>query len=615
MGEIKKSDYVPAKSGAVWVLLLGVVATTIYFQTKFFDPFNTPKLMILLIVSAWLLGHVINTFRIHKTESNLLYMRIIAIPVLFIVSMSVALLMSDRFIVALIGDVQRRNGFLAYLGLTILLIFSARSFNFQYANRLIRVSILVGLILSFYGVMQVNKRDFVAWDSSFNPMLITLGNPNFASSMLAILTILALHAIFLNKLNIIYKIAALPVIVMSMYSINSSQSRQGFLVIAVGIISFLLIYSYSQKVKYRFIVYVSGMGIFLISILDMLQRGPFQNILYKDSVSVRGYYWRAALQMIQDYPLAGVGLDNYGSFFKQYRESQYPLRYGFTLTSSNAHNTFLQLFSTGGLFVGGTYFLMIVSILIIGIKLVKKVYNDERKIVIILISAWLGFQAQSLISIDNIGISVWGWLLGGAILGLFYTISAGEKWQVSLEKARVPQRVWIFQPLISTCFLIPAVAIAIPLYQMEMKSNMIRGLVASENEQDKSAYVGYSNEIINSAFADPSYKFLAARSLVNAGLLEKSYQEIYKLHQSDLRNLEHMAWLAEYSKSRNDVSGAILYRKEIAKLDPWNVENLLYLGNLYKENGDFYQVNAIVATISSFASNHELGQIAKESLG
>ena len=264
MAVLKKSDYVPAKSGAVWVLLLGVVVTTIYFQTKFYDPFNTPKLIILLMVSAWLLGHVINSFRIHKTESNVFYMQIITAPVLFIVSMGAALLISDRFIVALMGDVQRRNGFLAYLGLTILLIFSTRSFNFQYANRLIKVSILVGLILSFYGVMQVNGKDFVAWDSSFNPMLITLGNPNFASSMLAILTILALHAVFLKKLSLIYKIAALPVIIMSLYSINSSQSRQGFLVIAVGIIAFSLMYSYSQKLKYRFIVYASGMGIVLI---------------------------------------------------------------------------------------------------------------------------------------------------------------------------------------------------------------------------------------------------------------------------------------------------------------------------------------------------------------
>ena len=75
-----------------------------------------------------------------------------------------------------------------------------------------------------------------------------------------------------------------------------------------------------------------------------------------------------------------------------------------------------------------------------------------------------------------------------------------------------------------------------------------------------------------------------------------------------------MAWLAEYTKSRNDISGAISYRKEIAKLDPWNVENLLYLGNLYKENGDLYQVKLIVATISSFASNNDLGKIAIESL-
>ena len=42
-------------------------------------------------------------------------------------------------------------------------------------------------------------------------------------------------------------------------------------------------------------------------------------------------------------------------------------------------------------------------------------------------SAWIGFQAQSLISIDNIGIAVWGWLLGGAIIGLSNGINENLK--------------------------------------------------------------------------------------------------------------------------------------------------------------------------------------------
>jgi citrate lyase subunit beta/citryl-CoA lyase len=39
-------------------------------------------------------------------------------------------------------------------------------------------------------------------------------------------------------------------------------------------------------------------GIVFISILGMLQIGPLKDVLYKGSVSIRGYYWRAGLEMI-----------------------------------------------------------------------------------------------------------------------------------------------------------------------------------------------------------------------------------------------------------------------------------------------------------------------------
>jgi hypothetical protein len=157
-------------------------------------------------------------------------------------------------------------------------------------------------------------------------------------------------------------------------------------------------------------------GIF--SILGMLQVGPLQDLLYKGSVSVRGYYWRAGIEMFQQNPLMGVGMDRYGAYFKEYREVGYPLAYGFDITSSNAHNTFIQFFATGGFLLGTTYLLLNGFILWRGIAGVRQFTGNNRLLITGLLAAWVAFHSQSLISIDNIGVSIWGWVLGGSIIGL-----------------------------------------------------------------------------------------------------------------------------------------------------------------------------------------------------
>jgi O-antigen ligase len=81
----------------------------------------------------------------------------------------------------------------------------------------------------------------------------------------------------------------------------------------------------------------------------MLNQGPLAAILYKESVSIRGYYWKAALKMFFAHPFTGVGVDNYGDYFKQFRAPEYSNTYGFSIGSTSAHNVVLQFFATGGI--------------------------------------------------------------------------------------------------------------------------------------------------------------------------------------------------------------------------------------------------------------------------
>jgi hypothetical protein len=88
-------------------------------------------------------------------------------------------------------------------------------------------------------------------------------------------------------------------------------------------------------------------------------------------------------------------------------------------------------FATGGVFVGLSYLALTAFISWRGIKSLKIYKGNDRLLVGTFFVAWLAFQAQSIISIDNIGITIWGWVLAGAIIG--YEINSRNDQPVKLS--------------------------------------------------------------------------------------------------------------------------------------------------------------------------------------
>lgn len=604
------------KSSSCWLLLICTSLITIYFNTNLQDPFNTPKMIILLLSASWFVGHLLDFIRnkkiIYKYDN-----KILMLSSMFILSMFVSIILTDVKITGLIGENQRRNGFFTYLSLTIFFLFSYFSLNFKYAIRLIKVAITTGIILSSYGLMQIFGKDFVLWNNPYNSMISTLGNPNFASAMLAIFFLIAFISFKIKELNLAYKGLILLVCVFSLYAIIKSSSRQGLLVIGFGLVFYIGISLYLNKSKFRYILISLFIFLSVLTILGMLQIGPLTQYLYKDSVSVRGFYWRAGLKMFWENPLFGVGLDRYGAYFKEFREVDYPLRYGFEITSSNAHNTIIQIFATAGILVGSCYLLILLTILIRSIKLVIKLDQNERRIVLALLTAWVGFQAQSLISIDNIGISIWNWVLGGSLLGInrYYAINSGTTSNNSDKKERKQVvQVNIFQPIISTISVLLALLVCVPLYNFERSSNIVRGVLQSQNQDTKFMVEKYTDRIISNSWVDPYYKYQAALALADIGQLSKSFDVVNGLHLSDSNNLDYLDWLANYYEKNQDFKKAIYYRSLISKYDPWNASNYLILGKLFKQIGDLESMNQMREKILSFASSNYIGKFAAEEL-
>ena len=109
-----KQDLVDKSSNSVWFLIWGVAAVTLFLKTDFYDPFNSAKLILLLLIGGWIFGHLINSYK--KNPISIKSQEFISIIIIlsFIFFLLVSTVLTEVFIVGLLGDTQRRNGFLAY---------------------------------------------------------------------------------------------------------------------------------------------------------------------------------------------------------------------------------------------------------------------------------------------------------------------------------------------------------------------------------------------------------------------------------------------------------------------------------------------------------------------
>ena len=600
---LKSTEVAPVR----WILG-GLLVTTLYFQSNLADPFNSPKLWVILFISAWLTGYlvifrsVIFSNKQIKTYSYLL--------LAFIGSAVLTTAATDFKYVGILGETQRRNGLLTYLALALIALAGAVFIRFFNAMRLYFATFITGVIFASYAFMQTTGRDFIKWNNPYNAIIGTVGNPNFASALMAIMGTVTFTILFLRQLHLIYRVAAGLLSIIFMLLIIQSNSRQGILSFIIGVGIFLIIWLFQKGKYFGFTALVSGMIISIIAILGMLQKGPMQGLLYKDSVSVRGYYWRAGIEMFQQNPLFGVGMDRFGAYFKEYREVGYPLSYGFEITSTNAHNTFIQFFATGGLLLGVTYIALNGFILWQGIVSLKNLRGINRIYLSGLLSAWIAFHSQSLISIDNIGVSIWGWVLGGAIIGL--SISRADlnnneqKFFTSKQNNINVRRVFIS----STATFIILILVAF-LYRGEVNSYQANSAFDPNDQIARQNFKELQLKAINTPLNDANYSLNRAIALLQANFIEEGLSIVEKLHANDPRNLDVLNGLALLSEDLNKDSQALTYRLKMAELDPWNAVNYLAIGKIYKSQGNLAETRLILEKIMSFAAGDPISTQAK----
>jgi len=587
----------------------GAAATTVYFNSKIQDPFNAPKFWILLLVSSWLTGFLCFEFIKKDVLVNKNLKILLTVSLFFIFSLIISYGFSSNKQVALLGENMRRNGLITYICFTILMVSGFMYAKYSLIKRAYVWILLTSLIVSGYGLLQWTGNDFVQWSDHGNNVITTLGNSNFAGSLMSVLAILIFGGFFVKQFNLIFKSVLGLAFLMLLLAIFPTNARQALVILSLGIAVFVIVLASNRSAKLTVFLSSAAVIVFIFAVLGMLQVGPLKELLYKGSVTVRGFYWRAGLKMFKEHIWFGVGLDNYGSYFKELRETQYPLNYGFGLTSTNAHNAVIQQFATGGVFVGLSYLAITIFIAINAFKALRILKDDKKIIVGTFFAAWIAYQAQSIISIDNIGISIWGWTLGGVLLGFSseFLSSSGPVIQPAQKKSNALD---FRQQSLSSLLVAITLVFVVIFYRGESAINQQRAAYNPNNPGQSTVFKSLADKTINSFAIDDQYKIMTASYLGGMGYGTEALQLLQELHLKDQRNLDTLTLLSSFNEQLGNYEKAIYFREKIAKLDPWNAENLLVIGRDYKILKNDVKVEEYLNKILSFASSDPIAKVA-----
>ena len=452
-----------------WFLFIGVPFATLFLMTDTVtDPVNVTK----LFAAGCVGGGVFAIALVYGVKELWASAKLLVIAALLFLLAGLSTVFNSGLPTTqnLYGVFGRQTGYVAYIILVMIALGAALLRTKKSFDLLVWALLVSGAVNVLYCAWAIAFGDFIGWNNPYGNILGLFGNPNFIGAFLGMFITGSIAFAFSSHFSWSYRVAFIALGLIALYEIDKSNAIQGFVVTGAGL---ALVGFYLVRARTKGWLLTSGylLGVAIVSAFALagaLQKGPLASLIYKTSVSLRGQYWAAGLTMGSDNPLTGVGMDGYGNYYRMARSEYAATTLPGPKTVTNAaHNVVIDVFAYGGYPLVLSY----IAILAIGVWAIIRVTVRNRAYdgtFVALATTWLAYQLQSIISINQMGLAVWGWVLVGALVAYEYSTRPKSE---SAEKAKpVKQKEMIFSPqLVGGIGVVVGALIAVPPMSADMK--------------------------------------------------------------------------------------------------------------------------------------------------
>jgi O-antigen ligase len=464
-----------------------------------------------------------------------------------VIAQLVSVFLSGNVVGSLYGDSGRFVGLFSALALVVVAVFHTQ-FNLDNFMKLlwgyiisVEVVVLLGLaqhfdLLEFPGAHGVastfgNTDFFAAFVGTSYPLLILLGLKASlrARALLAALAILNFSALYYAGPLQGYVDIALTMVGASLFLIRKRIPRFNW---SLNIRTFLG----------TFAVIIYAEAIFLMPFL-----GDKVPVLGNDiQVKIRGNFWIDAVRQFFAHPFFGVGPDQYGNHYEQYRTlddlKAYP-----DILSNDAHGAAVQTLATLGIF-GTLAYIFLLAIVIRAMLILWDSRKIDRKVIFILGLYIFVYLSNSFISPITPAHKYLFWAVLGFIIGQVYRVKS------QASKGKITTRT-------AALIALPVVAISTGLFVVG-QANYLTSV--DKYGRNNSALINYSPSPVIPCFMYFDAEFLMLEKQGNEAVLDLASDELNDNQRCVAANIVK----AKYAINTNDLAALRTYAYYLHEIAP-----------------------------------------------
>ena len=488
-----------------------------------------PQFLVMILISIAFGAYIVINSLQYQINNKIL------IPV--VATLVVALtsgFLSGSVISSFTGDTGRYAGIASLFCLFLISLFHS-NFSVSDFTKLIRIYLIIPIIESVLAILQ--KFEFIdlpgAWGAHG-----TFGNEDFFAAFIGISTPLFIFAVVnLNKkLQFMYALGFL----ISIYALYLSGPLQSLVDIIISIIG-LTIYkfrnylpdiNFSLNIKNAFGVLAVVIWTEFIFLFPFL--GEKFPILGNDvQVKIRANFWLAGSKQFFSHPIFGVGPDQYGNYYEQFRTNTDAKNYT-QILSNDAHSSAVQTLATLGI-VGSICFLILIAILIRSMLILWQSRDFSKLTLFPLYLFIFVYFTNSLISPMTMPSKYLFWAISGWLIGKVYLSQKSESYIGLLDIRFI------------TLFLISALA----FIGFQFGNAQIKYISAFENL--KSSNLEFTDYKFNPYI--PCYMYFDGQFIMaNKNDLNELKELANKQLDSNPRCIAANIVLAQVAKEQNDIA-------------------------------------------------------------